>query len=96
MAGTDGGLLMISTQLQVQGMTCGACVRHVTQALSTVTGVDAVEVDLQSGRVRVDGEAEQAALIAALDEAGYPAQIASQTPPEAAPKTGCGSSCGCR
>jgi len=87
---------MNSTLLQVQGMTCGACVRHVTNALSTVAGVDAVEVDLQSGQVRVDGNAEHAALIAALDEAGYPAQLASQTTPAAAPKTGCGSGCGCR
>ncbi len=84
------------TQLQVQGMTCGACVRHVTQALNTVSGVNAVEVDLQSGRVRVDGDADNAALIAALDEAGYPAQLASQTTPDAAPKKGCGSGCGCR
>lgn len=87
---------MNSIQLQVQGMTCGACVRHVTQALNTVTGVDAVEVDLQSGRVCVDGDAENAALIAALDEAGYPAQLADQNTPAAAPKTGCGSGCGCR
>ncbi|UNG17318.1 CopZ family metallochaperone [Stutzerimonas zhaodongensis] len=84
------------TQLQVQGMTCGACVRHVTQALNTVSGVNAVEVDLQSGRVRVDGDADNAALIAALDEAGYPAQLAPQTTPDAAPKKGCGSGCGCR
>ncbi|RBA62381.1 copper-binding protein [Stutzerimonas zhaodongensis] len=84
------------TQLQVQGMTCGACVRHVTQALNTVSGVNAVEVDLQSGRVRVDGNADNAALIAALDDAGYPAQPATQTTPDAAPKKGCGSGCGCR
>ncbi|WP_417780214.1 heavy-metal-associated domain-containing protein [Stutzerimonas xanthomarina] len=87
---------MNSTQLQVQGMTCGACVRHVTQALNTIAGVEAVEVDLQSGRVRIDGDAENAALIAALNEAGYPAQLASQTTPAAAPKSGCGSGCGCR
>lgn len=87
---------MNSTQLQVQGMTCGACVRHATQALNTVTGVEAVEIDLQSGRVRVNGDVENAALIAALNEAGYPAQLASQNTPAAAPKTGCGSGCGCR
>ena len=87
---------MNSTQLQVQGMTCGACVRHVTQALSTIAGVEAVEVDLQSGRVRIDGDVENAALIAALNGAGYPAQLTSQTTSAAAPTTGCGSGCGCR
>ncbi|HBS78340.1 MAG TPA: copper-binding protein, partial [Pseudomonas sp.] len=76
---------MNSTQLQVQGMTCGACVRHVTQALSTIAGVEAVEVDLHSGRVRIDGDVENAALIAALNGAGYPAQLTSQTTSAAAP-----------
>ena len=59
-------------------------------------GVEAVEVDLQSGRVRIDGDAENTALIAALNGAGYPAQLTSQTTSAAAPTTGCGSGCGCR
>lgn len=82
--------------LQVQGMTCGACVRHVSQALGAVVGVDAVNVDLGSGLVRVDGSPDKAALLATLDGAGYPAQLTSQTAPTAAQTTGCGSSCGCR
>ncbi|WP_407291449.1 heavy-metal-associated domain-containing protein [Stutzerimonas zhaodongensis] len=87
---------MNSTQLQVQGMTCGACVRHVTQALNTLTGVDSVEVDLQSGLVRVDGNPDKAQLIAALHDAGYAAQLANQATPPLSLQTGCGSGCGCR
>lgn len=87
---------MSTTNLQVQGMTCGACVRHVNQALNSVDGVTAVDVDLSSGRVRVDGNPDNAAMIAALDEAGYPAQLASETGPTAGPSKGCGSGCGCR
>lgn len=48
---------MSSIKLQVQGMTCGACVRHVTQALNAIAGVEAIDVDLQSGLVRVEGGA---------------------------------------
>lgn len=87
---------MSSITFQVQGMTCGVCVRHVSQALNAIAGVDAVDVDLQSGRVRVGGNPDHAALLSALNEAGYPAQIAGETTTAAAPKTGCGSGCGCR
>ncbi|MBV2131619.1 heavy-metal-associated domain-containing protein [Pseudomonas sp. MAP12] len=83
---------MSSIELNVQDMTCGSCVKHVTQALSPLAGVEAVEVDLQAGRVRVSGNPDSAALIAALDDAGYPAQLASPAAAPAAPKTG---GCGC-
>lgn len=87
---------MSTIDLQVQGMTCGSCVRHVTQALTPVVGVDHVEVDLSTGLVRVEGNADSTALITALDDAGYPTQAANNVTPAAAPKTGCGSGCGCR
>lgn len=87
---------MSTTKLQVKGMTCGACVRHVNGALSSIDGVTAVDVDLASGQVRVEGNPDTAALIAALEEAGYPAQLASEAGPAAAPSKGCGSGCGCR
>ncbi|MFL9815065.1 heavy-metal-associated domain-containing protein [Stutzerimonas sp. VN223-3] len=87
---------MTTIDLQVQGMTCGSCVRHVTQALTPIAGVDRVEVDLDTGLVRVEGNADSTALITALDDAGYPAQAASNTTPTTAAKTGCGSGCGCR
>lgn len=88
---------MSTIELNVQDMTCGACVKHVTAALSPLPGVDAVEVDLQAGRVRVSGSPDDAALIAALDDAGYPAQLASPANAPATPKAGgCGGGCGCR
>lgn len=87
---------MSTIELNVQDMTCGACVRHVTAALSPLPGVEAVEVDLQAGRVRVSGTPDNAAMIAALDEAGYPAQLASPASAPTAGKTGgCGGGCGC-
>ena len=88
---------MSTIELNVQDMTCGACVKHVTHALSPLPGVEAVEVDLQAGRVRVSGNPESAALIAALDDAGYPAQLASPAAaPSPAKSGGCGGGCGCR
>jgi len=88
---------MSTIELNVQDMTCGACVRHVTAALSPLPGVEAVEVDLQAGRVLVRGTPDSAALIAALDDAGYPAQLASPAAAPSPAKTGgCGGGCGCR
>jgi copper chaperone len=53
-------------------MTCEHCRAAVTAELSVVTGVDSVAVDLESKLVRVTGESlDEAALRAAIDEAGY-------------------------
>ena len=59
------------TTLQVSGMTCNGCVKHVTTALREVPGVTAVEVDLAAGRAKIVHEAAVPALIAAVTEAGY-------------------------
>lgn len=89
---------MNSVELQVQGMSCGSCVKKVTQALRALNGVSEVTVDLQSGRVRVTGDPDSNALLAALREAGYPAQTSER--PQSEKKTaGCGakgSGCCCR
>jgi copper chaperone len=55
----------------VAGMTCEHCVRSVTEEVSEVPGVTAVDVDLGSGRLTVTGAAEDSAVRAAVVEAGY-------------------------
>lgn len=67
---------MSSIQLNVQQMTCNICVKHVTEALTAVAGVTDVNVSLEDGKVMVAGSADSAALISALDAAGYPAAAA--------------------
>ena len=64
---------MSTTVWTVTGMTCGHCVAAVTEAVSAVPGVTAVDVHPPSGRVTVtaDAEPDPAALAAAVDEAGY-------------------------
>ena len=62
--------------LSVTGMTCGHCVHAVTKALTAVAGVEKVSVSLDAGRARVDGKASPAALIRAVEEEGYKAQVA--------------------
>jgi copper chaperone len=62
-----------NTVLNVLGMSCGSCVRHVTAALAAVPGVSKVDVQLRSGTAVIehDAEATTAQLIEALRETGY-------------------------
>ena len=57
----------------VSGMTCGHCVSSVTEEVTSIPGVTDVKVDLTSGSVTVISVApvEEAAVKAAVDEAGY-------------------------
>ena len=64
---------MSTSTYTVVGMTCGHCVRAVTEEVTAVPGVTAVEVDLATGGLTVVGDApvEDAAVRAAVVEAGY-------------------------
>jgi copper chaperone len=57
----------------VTGMTCEHCVRSVEEEVGDVAGVADVAVDLVSGSVRVtsDRPIDDAAVKAAVEEAGY-------------------------
>ena len=57
----------------VTGMTCGHCVKSVTEEVGKIDGVTRVDVDLASGRVTVESDApvDDSAFAAAVDEAGY-------------------------
>jgi copper chaperone len=56
----------------VPGMSCGHCRAAVTAEVEKVAGVSSVDVDLDAKRVTVAGEQlDDAALRAAIDEAGY-------------------------
>jgi len=57
----------------VTGMTCANCVRHVTEAVETVSGVNSVSVDLDAGTAQIQGDPDSVAVIAAIVAAGYQA-----------------------
>ncbi len=62
------------TKLIVEGMNCGHCVKAVTEALEGVAGVDKVDVSLEKGEAQVEGSADVAALVAAIEERGFGAR----------------------
>ena len=69
---------MEETILKVEGMSCDACIGHVTRALMSVPGVIEARVDLRAGRAMVlhDGASDEAMLYA-VEEEGYKAQVVS-------------------
>ena len=55
----------------VPGVTCGHCKNAIEGEVAQVPGVSRVEVDIETKRVVVEGDAAQQAVMAAIVEAGY-------------------------
>lgn len=65
-----------AVELSVSGMTCGGCAKTVQRVLTRVPGVASAEVDLARGSAVVTGKASPGVLVAALNSAGYGAEVA--------------------
>ena len=65
---------MTTREFTVTGMTCGHCVQSVTEEVGEGAGVVDVQVVLETGALTVIGDADPAAVVAAVAEAGYQAQ----------------------
>ncbi|MEV8589728.1 heavy-metal-associated domain-containing protein [Streptomyces sp. NPDC051180] len=61
------------TVYAVSGMTCGHCRTAITTSVTALDGVISVDVDVTAGLVTVTtgGEPDDAAITAAVDDAGY-------------------------
>jgi copper chaperone len=67
----------IELTYRVAGMSCGHCKAAVAEEVTKVPGVRTVDVDLDTKLVRVAGTGvDGAAVVAAIDEAGYDAVVA--------------------
>lgn len=70
---TEEGNGMNSVTVAVTGMTCRGCVSAVREEIGNIPGVSNVDVDLESGTVRIDSEQPiyQDDIKGAVEEAGY-------------------------
>lgn len=60
--------------LKIQGMSCNHCQRAVEEALSSLAGVQSVDVDLAGGKATVSydpGQVSVESMRDAIEEAGY-------------------------
>ncbi|HFI1932894.1 TPA: copper-exporting P-type ATPase CopA [Yersinia enterocolitica] len=64
-----------SVQLLLTGMSCASCVSKVQSALQSVDGVEVARVNLAERSALVTGHPSNEALIAAVKNAGYGAEI---------------------
>ncbi|TDC68723.1 heavy-metal-associated domain-containing protein [Streptomyces hainanensis] len=77
----------------VSGMTCAHCVGSVSAEVGRIPGVSGVEVVLETGRVTVasEGPVDNAAVSAAVEEAGY--EVVAGPEGEAPAASCCGGGC---
>ncbi|AYF46654.1 cation transporter [Pseudomonas sp. 13B_2.1_Bac1] len=60
----------------VEGMTCGHCVRAVTQAVQNEDPAASVKVDLAAKEVGVESRLSAEQVISLISEEGYSAKLA--------------------
>lgn len=60
----------------VQGMTCGHCVRAVTNAIQGEDPQAQVQIDLAKGEVSVQSHLAAERVIGLIEEEGYSAKVA--------------------
>jgi len=63
----------MSTTITVEGMSCEHCEGTVEEALRGVSGVTDATADREAEQAVVEGEADAAALVDAVEDAGYTA-----------------------
>lgn len=82
--------------LNVNKMTCGGCVAHVTKLLGEMDGVCAVDVNLEKAAAVVVYHADKVkpeGMIAAIDKAGYEASLTETSKIDKAALEACQSRC---
>ena len=69
-------------QYNVTGMSCAACSAAVEKAVNTVDGVSSCSVSLLTNTMGVEGNADSAQIIKAVQKAGYGASLLGETEKE--------------
>ena len=59
--------------VKVKGMSCGHCVASVTKALQGIAGVSDVQVDLEKGEARYQGDVDKQLIRDAIAKIGFEA-----------------------
>ena len=70
---------MATVTLNIDGMTCGGCVKSVTKVLNDLDGVRSATVSLENKNAQVEfdeGKIRIAQLVEAVEDAGYDARAA--------------------
>lgn len=72
-------------EYQIEKMTCGSCIGKIETALTDLSGVDSVEINLTSNRGRViydPNEIDSRAIAETITAKGFPAQLRLELDPD--------------
>jgi copper chaperone len=61
----------MTVQLEVPSIVCDGCAELLTEKIGQLAGVDDVQVDVAAKRVTVTGAVDEAAVSAAIVDAGH-------------------------
>ena len=70
---------MATVTLNIDGMTCGGCVKSVTKVLNDLDGVRSATVSLENKNAQVEfdeGKIQIAQLVEAVEDTGFDARAA--------------------
>ena len=69
----DKGVIQMEKVMNIEGMVCGNCVKHVDKALREIEGITQVEVSLEKkmAQVQLNQDVPDDVLKTAVEEAGY-------------------------
>jgi len=57
--------------IKIKGMSCQHCVASTTKALEGISGISHVEVDLDKGEARYEGNVDESAVKKAVEKIGF-------------------------
>ena len=57
--------------VKIKGMSCQHCVASVTEALKAIPGISEVQVDLQKGEARYEGEVDAVVVQETISKTGF-------------------------
>jgi copper chaperone len=61
----------MTTELTVEGMSCGGCEQTVESALEEMENVESAAADNEADRVTVEGSPDDDAVAETIEDAGY-------------------------
>nr|WP_115719675.1 heavy metal-associated domain-containing protein [Gallaecimonas mangrovi] len=64
-----------SIAIALPSISCGGCVNAVQGALDKVAGVSSYNVSLDDHQATVEGDADSATIIKAIEDAGFDAEL---------------------
>jgi mercuric reductase len=61
-------------KLDIKGMTCIVCAKHITESLEKIKGINSIEVSYENANAEIDTTLDSATVIKLVENAGYKAQ----------------------